>query len=697
MSSLSATFTRIAQSGSSLALGRPTNRPRWVPPALASILICCGVLLCWGMSGSEYNAFYASAARSMSESWKAFLFGSFTPANTITIDKIPGYLWPQALSVRLFGFHSWSLVLPQILEALVTVAATYRLVRGWAGETAAVLAAGFLALTPALIATGHTNNEEGCYVMCLVLAAAAAQRAAASGSLGRLALAGGLVGLAFQCKMLEAWALFPAVAVTYLVAALPRAPRRIVHVLVAGLAAVAVSLCWVLLVTVVPASDRPFLDGTTNNSAFSLVFGYNGVTRFGSLGISAASVGAVSQVGGGPAGNASSGGLATLFQSSQTSQIGWLYPLAAVSIALLLWQRRGKPRTDPLRAGVILATVWILTYGLAYSAGSIHSYYVVTLAPPLAAVSGAGTVALWRAFRAEGRLAWALPITIALTGAWAVSIASGVSGRPSWLIPVLAAACAMVLIALAFIRFRPETSGRVLTAALALGVLVVGLGPIAWDSTVITAGDDRSLAMGTVGPASGAAGAFGGGGGFGGGSGFRGGGGLRGGGGGFGGGGGSRFGGGAPGAAAAGAAGGGGGAAGMWVNDGGLATQQSNLLDYAQTHSGGAAFVLTVTSWSQATPYILRAGADILSLGGFSGAAPTPTLAQFQQYVADGQVRYVYLPTTGSGGGSSGQAGTTASQIEAWVPAHCSAVPAADYGGGTTSTTSSALYLCSRT
>jgi 4-amino-4-deoxy-L-arabinose transferase-like glycosyltransferase len=140
-------------------------------------MACAVVLYCWGMGGGEYNSFYASAARSMAESWKAFLFGSFSPANAITIDKIPGYLWPQALSARIFGFSAWSLVLPQIIEGLVTLLVTFGLVRRWAGEAAAVLAAGFLVLTPALIAMGHTNNEEAAYVMCLVLAASATQRA----------------------------------------------------------------------------------------------------------------------------------------------------------------------------------------------------------------------------------------------------------------------------------------------------------------------------------------------------------------------------------------------------------------------------------------------------------------------------------------------------------------------------------------
>jgi 4-amino-4-deoxy-L-arabinose transferase-like glycosyltransferase len=683
-----------------------TQQPRWVLPALLLILVCAGVLYCWDMSGSMYNAFYASAARSMSESWKAFLFGSFSPANAITIDKIPGYLWPQAISARLFGFEPWSVVLPQIIEAFVTVGVTYRLVRRWAGEVAAVLTAAFLALTPAVVASGHTNNEEAAYVMCLVLAASATQRAVVSGKLRSLVLAGVWAGLAFQCKMVEAWAVLPVIAVTYLVAAPPRLRRRILDMVVAGLVTLAVSLVWVVTVALVPPNSRPYIDGTTNNNPFSMVFGYNALTRFSSLGITPASVGAVSEHGGLAAGAIPADGLATMFQTAQVSQVGWLYPLAAVSIAVLLWQRRRKPRTDPIRAIVIMWTAWIVVYGLAYSEGTIHSYYVVTLAPALAALSGAGTVALWRAFRAGERLGMALPITIALTVGWGIYIASSFPAY-GWLIPALAVAGIVALAALAVVWRGPAATRRwAALAACVIGALVVLLGPIAWDSSVITAGNTAGLAMGNAGPnvmqrfggtgfggtghaafgagrgfsfhggfgqgagrGSGAHGGFGQGRGFGQGGGF----------------------GGWPGGRGMAA----GAGNGMFAASGTLTAQERDLLDYAQQHRDGARYVLTVTNVFSATPYILGAGADVLSVGGFTGQVPFPTLTQFERYAATGQVRYVYLTTSGGRTGPFGQTGqTAASRIEAWVPAHCSEVPASDYGGSSTSGGSGTLYEC---
>jgi 4-amino-4-deoxy-L-arabinose transferase-like glycosyltransferase len=706
MSSISASVTTGPRHRSGVPFWRASQHPGWVPPALLLILVCAGVLYCWGLNGGMYNTFYASAARSMSEGWKAFLFGSFSPANAITIDKIPGYLWPQAISARLLGFQAWSIALPQIIEAFVTVLVTYRLVRRWAGDVAAVLAAAFLALTPALVASTHTNNEEAAYVMCLALAASATQRAVTAGRLRSLAAAGAWVGLAFQCKMVEAWALLPVIAVTYLVAAPPELRRRILDTAVAVLVAVAVSVAWVVTVALVPASSRPYIDGTTNNNPFSMVFGYNALTRFSSLGITPASVGAVTQHGGGAAGATSASGLSTMFQAAQASQVGWLYPLAAVSIAVLLWQRRGKPRTDPIRAIVVMWTAWIAVYGLAYSEGSIHSYYVLTLAPALAALSGAGTVALWRAFRAGGRPALALPVTIVLSVGWGIYIASSFPTY-RWLIPALAVAGIAALTALAVAWRTPAAAGRWALAAAAMAALAAAFGPVAWDSSVITAGNTVSLAMGTTGPTATTL-SFGGGGGSAARGGFGPGGGL---GRGSGSGGSSRPGGGlgAPsgfgagsGSGAAGRPAGGGATAGagngLWAGNGTLTTAQHDLLDYVQQHRDGARFVLTTTNVYEATTYILRASADVLSVGGFTGQVPSPTLTQFEHYIASGQVRYVYLTTFGGLAGPSGQTSqasqTAESQIEAWVPGHCSKVPASDYSGTSTSSTSGTLYEC---
>ena len=175
MSAINATVVKATEYGSKLTLRRSSNEERRVRLALTAILICAGLLYFWRIGAATTNPFYTVAVRSMAESWKAFFYGSFNPGNSITIDKIPGYLWPQALSARVFGFHPWALTLPEVVEALVTVIVTYRLVRRWAGEVAGLLAAAFLVLTPALVGSARLNNEESAYVMCLVLAAGATQ------------------------------------------------------------------------------------------------------------------------------------------------------------------------------------------------------------------------------------------------------------------------------------------------------------------------------------------------------------------------------------------------------------------------------------------------------------------------------------------------------------------------------------------
>lgn len=70
----------------------PEGQPAYARPALLGIAALAGLLYFWGIGQSTYHTFYADAVRSMTESWKAFVFGSYDPANTITLDKLPGFL-----------------------------------------------------------------------------------------------------------------------------------------------------------------------------------------------------------------------------------------------------------------------------------------------------------------------------------------------------------------------------------------------------------------------------------------------------------------------------------------------------------------------------------------------------------------------------------------------------------------------------
>ena len=272
----------------------PEGEPAYARPALAVILILAAVLFAWGINRADYHSFYADAVRSMTESWKAFFFGSFDSGSAITVDKIPGFLWPQAISARIFGFHPWSLILPQVIEGVISVFVLYQIVRRWAGVNAALLASASLLTTPVIVGLFRTAVEDPMYTMCVLLAALATQRAASSGRVRSLVMAGVWVGIGFQAKIVLAWAVLPALALVYLVAAPTPLRKRLLHLGAAGLATLIVSASWITIVTLTPASDRPYIDGTTNNSVVSMAFGYNFLNRFSNLGISASSTGSVS-------------------------------------------------------------------------------------------------------------------------------------------------------------------------------------------------------------------------------------------------------------------------------------------------------------------------------------------------------------------------------------------------------------------
>ena len=258
----------------------PADQPAWARPALLAIAVLAAVAYGWGMAGASVEPFYGAAARSMSESWHDFIFGAFDPAGTVTVDKLPGALWMQALSLRIFGFHIWALVLPQVVEGVLTILVLYRAVRRLAGPAAGLTAAAVLAVTPITVLLSRGNVSDSLLILLLVLAADATSAALLTGALRPLLIAGVWVGLAFQAKMIQAWLALPALAAAYLLAApAARLRTRCAHVALAGLVTVVISLSWMTAVSLVPAQDRPYVDGSANDSVYTQVFDYNGLGR----------------------------------------------------------------------------------------------------------------------------------------------------------------------------------------------------------------------------------------------------------------------------------------------------------------------------------------------------------------------------------------------------------------------------------
>ena len=680
----------------------PEGQPRWARPALLGIAAVAALLCARNLAGAGLAPFYSVAVKSMSVSWKAFFYGAFDPKATITIDKLAGSFLPQALSARIFGFHPWSLALPQVIEGVVSVLVMFRVVRRWAGPVPGLLAAGIFAATPIVASMFGHSMEDGALTMCLVLAADSWQRAVMEGRLRSLCWAGVWVGLGFQAKMLQAWMILPALGIGYLLAAPGGLGRRLWQLGVAGLVMLAVSLSWIALYTLTPAADRPYVDGSTNNSAVAMVFGYNGVERFGiSFPGSVASFGGG---GGGPVGRAApvtgrgagqeynaggflgrSGGWTKLIDGRFGPQIGWLYPLALLTlIAGLAWRGRAR-RTDPMRAGLVMWGTWLVTFGGIYSVMSNipHTAYMASLAPPLAALSGVGIVLSWRWYRAGSWAWWLLPLAVALELAWALYLWSGYDSFLPWVKPVAIAAGVAGIAIMVAARLSRRVRGAVVAAGLGAAVAAMLAAPTAWSASVLDSRYAGSSFDASAGPAGGFGPGGGPGGGFPNGPGERGTGqrGDFGGAGGFGG-----FGG-------AGGPGGRGGLGGGIFGSTSLTASQQQLYRYVSAHRDGAGYLLGVSSWSEASAYILATGQEVMPMGGFSGSVPEPTLARVKQLVATGQLRFFLLGGTGGFGGlGRGGAGSTAAQVVRWVESACAVVPAQAYGAA--SGGAETLYAC---
>ncbi|MFC5909589.1 ArnT family glycosyltransferase [Streptacidiphilus monticola] len=439
---------------------------------------------CWDWQHARYHAFYADAVRSMAGSWKAFAYGAFDPGATITIDKLPGYLWPQALSARLLGFHPWTLLLPQAVFGVLCVLVLFRTVRRWTRSPgAALLAAAAFTVTPVVAGLFRTVTEDPLFTLLLLLAADATLRAALTGRLRSLLAAAVWTGLAFQAKMLEAWVVLPVLGGVHLLAA-PGAPRlRLRNLAVAGVTAVALSFSYTAAVDLTPVQQRPYVDGTSDDSAWTMVIGYNFASRFGSD-----LPGSLP-----PAMGGDDGGLTKLLHKGLASQVDWLYPVAGLSAVLGIRRRRGRPRTDRLRAGHLLWGSWALLFTLVFSVGSVagHSYYLGVLALPLAALTGAGTAELWRAYRDRTGEAWALPTAVGTTACWGLVLALRYPSFRIWA-PVVSGLLALAAVTLLLRRIRPA-------AGLALGVAAMLLVPAVWTASVFTTRYGHSW-LGTVGP-----------------------------------------------------------------------------------------------------------------------------------------------------------------------------------------------------
>ncbi len=659
-----------------LLLG-PAEDPHWARPTLWGLLAATAALYLWNLSASGYaNDFYAAAVKAGTQDLKAWLFASLDSSNAITVDKPPASIWLMALSGRIFGFSSWSMLIPQALLGVGTVALVWAAVRRWSGDAAGLVAGAMVTLTPVAALMFRFNNPDALLVFLMTLAGYLVVRAIETErgrtALRWLLLAGVALGFAFLTKMLQGLLVLPAFALAYLVAGRARLWTRVWHLLAAGVALVLSAGWYVLLVWLWPAGSRPYIGGSTDNSLWQLAIGYNGLSRiFGGAGNGGGGFGGGAGFGGGNAGFGGSTGLGRMFGTAFGAEISWLIPAALIGLLAGLWFTRRFPRTDRIRAALILWGGAMVLTALVFSfmEGTVHPYYAVALAPFIAATVAISGRELWRG-RDNHVVRIALALMIAVTGIWSfVLLGRDASWLPwlRWVVLIGALAGAAVL-AISAGRLR-----RLAVVGLLVGSLTALSGTAAW--TAVTAATPHTGSIPSSGP-SGSAAAGGPGGGFGGtrggdGTGQNGTGQFT-----------------VPGGTATGDDGGPGGTSDGTAQSGGAGfTPPAAGIGGAGAPGGGSTTVgselidlleATTTRWSaavsgaqSAAPYILYTDTAVMAIGGFSGD-PYPTLAQFQEYVANGEISY-YILGGGMGGGGVGGRGGAGSAIQEWVEANFTA------------------------
>ena len=668
------------------------GRPRWARPTLACLLVAAAASYLYNLAASGFgNSFYAAAVEAGSKSWKAMLFGSLDPSNFITVDKPPASLWVMDLSARLFGFSTWSVMVPNVLEGVLAVALLYAAVRRVSNEAAGLAAGTMLAATPVAALMFRFDNPDSLLTLLLVAAAYCLIRAVERAGTRWLVAVGALVGFAFLTKMMQGLVVVPAFALAYLVAAPTNLRRRIVQLLWSGLALVAASGWWLAIVTLVPSSDRPFIDGSPDNNIWNLIFDYNGFGRIVSSGAG---------TGGGGGGMTFSGqpGAFRLFNDLMGGQASWLLPAALLGLVAIVVARRHTPRTDAVRAAAIVWGGWLLVTAAVFSFGQgiIHTYYTVALAPAIAALVAIGGHQLWLA----RQHLWALLVAAAalvVTSVWAFAL---LDRTPAWypalrwlvLVAGLAAAVGVLMAG----RSSRRTALGLVAVLAGVGALA---GPVACTADTIASAHTGSIP--TAGPGSGTTSLGpGGGGGAGGGAPGRM---ARAGGSGLGGtaaGGPSGRGGavggparssataagrppsGGPGTLGAAASGttasergsapGSGGVPARGAGAGGGGTVSAKLARFLESDASSYRWIAAVDgSQTAASIELATSGDPVMAIGGFNGNGGNLSLQAFEADVKDGDIHYYIAGASGGGGGGpGGGSGSSSAAITQWVESH---------------------------
>ena len=623
---------------------------KWTLPAL---LVLTGALYLFGaLHNGMANSYYAAAVQAASQDWTAWLFGGLDAANYVSVDKPPLAMMVMGLSARLFGFSSFSMLLPSVLAGVGSVWLVYAAVKRQFGFMSAAIAGALLAFTPVAALMFGFNNPDAILTLMLTASGYAFLRSLeGKRPMLWLGLAGLFTGLAFNTKMLQGLMVLPAMVLVYLVFAKPPIITRFLHVIFAGVIMTMSTLWWSVLVWLTPAGSRPWVGSTNDNNIWSLIFGYNGLGRLlggrggggpgGSMPPSGGMGGATAQtagntmqtatdgagmmpggMGGGPGGGHGPGGtgfggqtgIFRIFNNDFGPNIAWLLVLALAGGGLLLWILRKTPRTNRERAAVIFWMLWLLIHIVIFSmtSGVIHPYYVVVMAPAVAALVGISLPFLWGAYTRRKPYAWLLPVLVGVTAATTVIIL-GYAGMMTWLMWIVGLLGLAGMIGLLINLYTPRRWLQNLAIVAALAACT--LAPTVYTLATVNVAHTGSIP--TAGPSSTA----------------------------------------------------------MRGSNNETSQADSQLVQYLLRHQHGATWLVAVASANESAAIQLTSGQPVMAVGGFNGSDTPLTLEQFKQLVKDGKVNYYAISSHGRGGGGPGGGNN---EITAWVKQTGTVV---NYGG----------------
>jgi 4-amino-4-deoxy-L-arabinose transferase-like glycosyltransferase len=609
----------------------------WHYIGLAAILLISIILNFYKLGQEGYgNLYYSAAVKSMLQSWHNFFFNSFDSKGFITIDKPPIGFWFQTLSAYAFGFKGWSLFLPQALAGVLSVAMLYHLVARVFGRGAGLMAAIFLALTPIVVAADRTNEIDSMLMFTTMIATWAISKAVDHSSLKWLLLAAVLVGVGFNIKMMEAFLVLPAFYVFYFISPRSTWPKKVVHLVCATVVLAVVSFSWSFIVDSTPPDQRPYVGSTQSNSMVELAMGYNGINRLvgqqrGVGGFSGmrpkqnhradgqgdvignhggadanypSSIGTYGNGrgahlegtmpqnargafnGGGQTGRP---GLLRLFTTPQLAgQLSWLLPGVLFSVFSLLWGIRLREPLDRKRQTAIFWTVWVLTMFVFFSIASrFSSYYMVMLAPGIAALAAAGFKEMWNQWRsADNGNAWLLPLALVCTAGFAISVVWKYPGLGTTLSLVIGVLALISLISMLVVRKGNATVKKGITLiAISAGILSLIAAPAVWAVTPIQYGGSVSKPF--AGPE------------------------LK-----------------------------------MQKERDGMASNPK-LESYLKANYRKGTYLLATLNAMSAAPIMIDTNLPVMAMGGFMGADPALTVQKLQKLANEGQVRYFLLQGQG--------------------------------------------------